>query len=493
MNKKTSLLYVLKKYKTNHKHMNMSADIRYVFDGIFFESPNRTSSQYYSFFNMVRLDVDKLFDDIENKTFKNNHHFYENKLIETIELLFLDWVELLASDLEKSEIFYRFLYSLEIEIDSWKNKVIEKLIDHKISKLDKRLKYSTLSSSLNKQFNDKNQLLITNEESNFLDDNDKFKIDDIFNFPNTIIENYYFLLKNTSNTLDEVMYNIVNNDKIETKSLLNNIQSNLESPSINFNDFDFENISTINKTSKKEFKSIKRMLNKSINTIKTFLPNNDINAFIKGNEFTIEGKLFNYKIKKKKNYSLLQKKDNLSSYHIPYNLKLLSKNNNFIADMCITFDGCPILDQILSLYMMIKSNKEEEVIKGSNLSNRSDEYYSNKQLINILKKVEKTNEINLSNTINDVERNSNDNKIIYNSLKKEFTKILDNKVFKKYLKPQLFDTIFRNELSFDELSDYYSIRRLEGTPNSIFNDGEGQFSDTRLDFLLETNNKTICK
>ncbi len=214
------------------------------------------------------------------------------------------------------------------------------------------------------------------------------------------------------------------------------------------------------KKEKKKLRLAKRMLNKSIETLTSFIGRNDLHCFIGGDEFQIEGKLFNYKVKKKEQYKLIQTQG-LQNIHIPYNLDLYDKDDEYLANMCVTFNGCPILDQILSVYLMIKSDDEIALINKTNFSKRSDAWEGNKNLEEHYERFSKGGMF----TINEGTYGSvSDNSIeLINKKTKEKLKTI------KYIREKMILPLFQDDLmisfifeqvaSWDELSDMYSIRR----------------------------------
>jgi hypothetical protein len=52
----------------------------------------------------------------------------------------------------------------------------------------------------------------------------------------------------------------------------------------------------------------------------------------------------------------------------PYNLKLYTKTDIFVANLCVYMEKTPLLDQVLGLAMFIKTGSEELILKRANWS-----------------------------------------------------------------------------------------------------------------------------
>lgn len=116
------------------------------------------------------------------------------------------------------------------------------------------------------------------------------------------------------------------------------------------------------------------ILKKSLKGIIKFLSFKELNTIL-GDGLIIEGIEFNFKIKANKK-NLLTYSERLDNFSISYDLFLLDKLNNLLCKICIVHKGCPILDEILIIYLMIKTGKEKDIIEVGNHFSKSEEYFN---------------------------------------------------------------------------------------------------------------------
>ena len=237
------------------------------------------------------------------------------------------------------------------------------------------------------------------------------------------------------------------------------------------------------KKEKKERKQTRNIIKKSINGLKKFVPYNNIKSFINGAGFEVIGHKYKWVISKKEHYTVEKYSKILNSIHIPYELKLYSKENEFLADLCVTFSGCPILDQILSTVLHIKSGDEDGLLENCNFYNPSEEGLR-------LKKSIRGGEDSSSNTgtgfnLSDTGIISTTASVINNNTVTSTVSLIDhsmtrilkknydkekihkknvahvkkglNEIFKKLFGPELFEFILNKPVSWDELNDYYMM------------------------------------
>lgn len=114
------------------------------------------------------------------------------------------------------------------------------------------------------------------------------------------------------------------------------------------------------------------VLKKSLKGITKFISYADINTIL-GEGLIISGKKFNFRIKANKKdllrYSKIQDNNSIS-----YDLELLDKSNSKICKICIVYKDCPILDEILTVYLSIKTGNEDKIIEIGNHFSRTDLY-----------------------------------------------------------------------------------------------------------------------
>ena len=118
---------------------------------------------------------------------------------------------------------------------------------------------------------------------------------------------------------------------------------------------------------------IKRM-KKSMKIFSKYIPRILREDFYNCKEIVIEGEKFNWSIKLRNRKDLIKYSETLNNYSISYDLWLLNNENDKIGRLCIVFDGCPILDEVLTIYMMIRTGKEIDIIMSGNFFQTSTLY-----------------------------------------------------------------------------------------------------------------------
>lgn len=122
-----------------------------------------------------------------------------------------------------------------------------------------------------------------------------------------------------------------------------------------------------NKFSKKNKKNARKAIGRAVELFSKFFDRKDIEGFIKGYEYIVEGDKFNYRLTKTDRTNLLLNTINPYNVHIPYDLEITDKNNIVLAKACYLFEDTPIIDQIIAFTMMIKSGNENDFIQKANL------------------------------------------------------------------------------------------------------------------------------
>lgn len=118
----------------------------------------------------------------------------------------------------------------------------------------------------------------------------------------------------------------------------------------------------------------KSRLKKSFKGLTKFLKKDEYHDLFINNELIIEGINWNFKISFYNRKDIITYSENINNFSIPYNLELLTKNNNYVSSICIVYPGCPILDEILSTILLIKSGQENLIITTGNHFKQSKLY-----------------------------------------------------------------------------------------------------------------------
>lgn len=411
------------------------------------------------------------------------------------------WYNKKATLTEKSELFYRFLFNLQDQLNIFSENLFNELETLGVT-IDRRLTFDNLLIQMNDINNHKNSSKLLDvcspfEESNRYERATK-RLKQLLSFIDGVKNKYTLYKKEVNETLDEIMLRNVDND-------LNNARSSL----IELRDFNTNIIGNstnaigtkknkITRKDKIEKKRAKRMLNKSIQTTSTFIPKKDISCFISGGSFEMSGEKFNYKIQKKEQYKILQiKEQETRSVHIPYNLDMYTKKGEYLANLCITFKGCPIFDQILSVYLMLSSNQEKEMLDKCNFYKKSELFHTNDDVKNFFEERSEGSELaeaireHIGSVSGLVHDNDNQSLIVRNQKKEQFKKHIDKILFRRLFEGPVYDMIFNRDVSWDELTDYYSISR-EGSLDRQFGNG-GRYTNTSLDYIVNNNLNRLRK
>ena len=113
---------------------------------------------------------------------------------------------------------------------------------------------------------------------------------------------------------------------------------------------------------KKNLPSERSILKKSINTLQIIAGKEFVSQFLNGDEIHVSGHKHEYTLKKK-NVQLTHSE----WIHIPFYLGYRKKNSNEkYKPICVIFPNMPVLDQVASFLLYIKSGKEEELLSVAN-------------------------------------------------------------------------------------------------------------------------------
>ncbi len=133
-----------------------------------------------------------------------------------------------------------------------------------------------------------------------------------------------------------------------------------------------------------------KILNKSLKIIRKFFQAKDLDDFLKCLEVTIPGERFNYGFRLRKRSDLITYSNSMRNFSINWDLNIYTKDEQKVARACVTFKNSPILDQVLSAYLLIKSGKEDEILINSGFFDQEPLYDTIlKPLVNSLKEKDK--------------------------------------------------------------------------------------------------------
>ncbi len=141
--------------------------------------------------------------------------------------------------------------------------------------------------------------------------------------------------------------------------------------------------STFDLSKNKEISFAKKVIKKGVKTLGRFISNDDIKLFQSDDGFVVEGKLFNYCLRK--SYcGIVSHTLNPAMKSIPFDLIVMNKDNVVLANLCAYFENTPIIDQVIATVLHIQSGNEEALLKGGNLFNKRDEFYKDETISKLL-------------------------------------------------------------------------------------------------------------
>ena len=207
----------------------------------------------------------------------------------------------------------------------------------------------------------------------------------------------YTNLNNTITNATNTVYNLINDTTSTTSTLINGVSGgNLLGT--------YRSQVTLKPKPEKISKKTPgvKILNKSLKIIRKFFPAKDLMDFLKCIEVVVPGELFDYGFKLRERKDLIRYSKNITTFSINWDLVIYTKLGEKIARSCITFKGSPILDQVLAVYLLLKSGKEKEILLNSGFFDREYPYFSEilEPLVKSLKdeKLQNTNIDNLRET-----------------------------------------------------------------------------------------------
>ena len=113
---------------------------------------------------------------------------------------------------------------------------------------------------------------------------------------------------------------------------------------------------------------------RSFVSLTKFLRPDEYKALFNDNNLWVEGKVYDFNISFKNKKSILEYTKNMENYSIPYNLDLYTKQGDKLCEICIVYPGVPILDEILSTLLLIKSGQEDIILNTGNHFKKTEMY-----------------------------------------------------------------------------------------------------------------------
>lgn len=125
----------------------------------------------------------------------------------------------------------------------------------------------------------------------------------------------------------------------------------------------------------------RRALRRSIDLYARIRGAAEIGAFLRGEQITISGSVFDYRVQK--NQSILKHTIDPRGGHVPYGLEIALKDtpgainikkSPSLAQGCVFFENTPVIDQILALTFNVQApDDERELVRRANWAYRSTE------------------------------------------------------------------------------------------------------------------------
>jgi len=100
----------------------------------------------------------------------------------------------------------------------------------------------------------------------------------------------------------------------------------------------------------------------------------DIRVFLSGDDIEIShpSSMFKFVLTKFSGASLINRTID-GGFSTPYNLRLFTKSNVHVANLCVVLEDTPILDQVLAVSLFIKTGDEEHILQRANWSRLTDD------------------------------------------------------------------------------------------------------------------------
>lgn len=108
----------------------------------------------------------------------------------------------------------------------------------------------------------------------------------------------------------------------------------------------------------------RKVLKRSMRAAEAFVPKETVHAFIRNEEITVTGN--NLILKATKTANLFSKG------HGAFSVSVHTKEDVFLARLCVYFENTPVLDQLIGMVLFVFSGCEEEFVRSGNVINLSE-------------------------------------------------------------------------------------------------------------------------
>ena len=171
----------------------------------------------------------------------------------------------------------------------------------------------------------------------------------------------------------------------------------------------------------------------------------------------IEGELFNWEIKVSQN-SCIKYSEKMDSYSINYKFWVLTKENERIARLCIVYKDSPILDQVLSNVLNIKTGNEHYILKNSGIFDRGPLYK-----LFLEQYCERIGEPNLDN-FDSVRRLFHNTKLMTQEFRVKISSMIRQSslnIIREHVPPAYLDYSMGVDVSWEEAKDYVAFNLFD--------------------------------
>lgn len=112
----------------------------------------------------------------------------------------------------------------------------------------------------------------------------------------------------------------------------------------------------------------RRALRRSIDLFRKIRPPAELDTFLRGEWLKVHGRFYDYRMRRKRDLTLVGHTIAPNGPHIPYTLEILDKETGrFLASGCVVYRDTPIVDQLLATLMHIGDRDGEyQLIRTTN-------------------------------------------------------------------------------------------------------------------------------
>ena len=141
---------------------------------------------------------------------------------------------------------------------------------------------------------------------------------------------------------------------------------------INTTEYIIADTAFIPKSDKGPDRTIKQSIKRAVKMLERFGLGDDVRMFMKGESIEISHPDSNLKFVITKNRSLIDGSRS-KTYSSPFKTEIYTKDNIFIAQLCVYTENTPVLDHMLNLALHVKTGDEDIILQKANYTRQSDD------------------------------------------------------------------------------------------------------------------------